>query len=103
MQAAEGSVRYLIDDELIGTHGDGYAPTAPLSINFNLWFVEDGLLESRTPRHYVEHVDWVYHEAATVLSTEEVESRVAELRRASTSFLDTVPAWSPALPSLCDL
>lgn len=103
IQVAEGSVRYFIDGELIGTHGGGYAPTAPLSINFNLWFVEDGLLESETPRQYVQHVDWVYHEVDTVLTTEEVERSVEKLRETYTSFRDTVPARSPALPSLCDL
>jgi hypothetical protein len=86
IQVAEGSVRYFIDGALIGTHGDGYAPTAPLSINFNLWFVEDGLLESKTPRQYVEHVDWVYHEVDAVLTTEEVERRVGELMGTSASF-----------------
>jgi hypothetical protein len=103
VQVADESVQYLLDGEPIATHGDGYAPTAPMSINFNLWFVEQGLLESKAPRQYVEHVDWVYHEVGAVLTSEEVETRVAELRRTSTSFRDTVPAWSPTLPSVCDL
>ena len=103
LQIDDGAVQYFIDGKPIGSHGDGYAPTAPLSINFNLWFVEGGLVESKQKRHYVEHVDWVYHEADTLLVTEEVESRVEELRQAGTAFQDTVPDWDPALPSLCDL
>lgn len=103
MQVGDGTVHYYIDGDLIGTHTDGYAPTAPLSINFNLWFVEGGLIDSKEARQYIEHVDWVYHEVETVLTTEEVESRVDQLRRASTAFQDTVPDWDPALPSLCDL
>lgn len=103
MQVDDGVVNYFIDDDLIGTHRDGYAPTAPLSINFNLWFVEGGLIDSTEPRQYIEHVDWVFHQAGTVLSIEEVESRVDLLRRESTAFQDTVPDWDPALPSLCDL
>ena len=88
---------------LIGTHTDGYAPTAALSINFNLWFVEGGLIDSTTARQYIEDVDWVYHEVASVLTTTEVEARVGALRRQSTSFRDTVPEWEPVLASLCDL
>jgi hypothetical protein len=103
LQVEGDSVSYFLDGEPFATHGDGYAPTAPLSINFNLWFVEGGLLDSQEPRQYVEHVDWVYHEAGATLTTEEIESRVAELRQESTPFQDTVPAWSPPLPSLCDL
>jgi len=103
LHVADGSVHYSIDGQPFGSHGDGYAPTAPLSINFNLWFVEGGLLDSIESRQYVEHVDWVYHEAGAILTTGEVESRVADLRRGAVSFLDTVPDWSPPLPSLCDL
>ena len=103
LQVVDDAVHYFLDGESFATHGDGYAPTAPLSINFNLWFVEDGLLDSREPRHYVEHVDWVYHEAGAALTTDEVESRVAELRRESIPYLDSVPDWNPPLPSLCDL
>ena len=103
LQIVDDSVHYFIDGEPFATHGDGYAPTAPLSINFNLWFVEGGLVDSEEPRQYVELVDWVYHEAGIALSTEEVESRVAKLRRTGTAFLDSVPAWDPPLPSLCDL
>lgn len=103
LQVVDDTVHYLLDGEPFATHGDGYAPTAPLSINFNLWFVEGGLLDSAEERRYVELVDWVYHEAGAVLTTEEVEDRVAELRGESISFLDSVPGWDPPLPSLCDL
>jgi len=103
MQVVDGSVHYVLDGEPFATHGDGYAPTAPLSINFNLWFVEGGLLDSEEPRQYVELVDWVFHEAGTVLTTEEVERRVADLRANLVPWMDSVPAWDPPLPSLCDL
>jgi hypothetical protein len=102
-QVTEGMVEYFVDGQRIAEHGNGYAPTAPLSINFNLWFDEDGLLESKTPRRYTEYVDWVYHEVDAVLTTAEVERRVAELRWASIQFRDTVPSWRPTLPSPCDL
>lgn len=36
MQVINGSVYYFIYGEAFATHGHGNAPTAPLSINFNL-------------------------------------------------------------------
>ena len=103
LQVDDGTVHYFIDGNLIGTHTDGYAPTAALSINFNLWFVEGGLIDSQETRQYIEHVDWVFHAANAVLSTAAIEARVAEFRRSGTSFQDAVPDWDPPLPSLCDL
>jgi len=103
MQIVDDSVHYFFDGVPMATHGDGYAPTAPLSINFNLWFVEGGLLDSPELRQYVELVDWVYHEAGAILTAEEVTNRVAELRTGGVAYLDSVPEWDPPLPSLCDL
>ncbi len=68
-----------------------------------MWFDEDGILDSRESRRYTEDVDWVYHEAATILSLEEVQARLAVLREAGVRSKDTVPARTPVLPSLCDL
>ena len=99
----DGKVHYFLDGEHFASHGDGYAPTAPLSINFNLWFVEGGLLETDEPRQYIELVDWVFHQADTLLSTAEVEARVADLRTNLVPWVDTVPERDPPLPSLCDL
>lgn len=102
-QVDNGTVRYFIDGEPFATHGDGYAPTAPLSINFNLWFVEGGLIDSAEERQYIEHVDWVFHDAGAVLSTDEVEIQVAKLRASGATFHDSVPEWEPPQLSLCDL
>lgn len=103
MQVVDGTVHYFVDGEPFATHGDGYAPTAPLSINFNLWFVEGGLLDSDEPRQYVELVDWVFHAADTLLTTAEVEARVTEMRSNLVAWVDSVLPWDPPLPSLCDL
>ncbi|MCP4895870.1 MAG: glycoside hydrolase family 16 protein [bacterium] len=102
-RVADDSVSYFVDDQLIGTHSNGYAPRAPLSINFNMWFDPDGLLESKTTRQYAEQIDWVYHAVDAVLSTQDIEEKVADLRSSSIVFRDTVPALDPALPSPCDL
>jgi hypothetical protein len=28
----------------------------------NLWFIKDGLAQSGEARHYVEDIDWVFHQ-----------------------------------------
>jgi hypothetical protein len=53
-------------------------------------------------RHYQEDIDWVFHEARRILKPEEVEAKVASLRRRSVRFQDTVLAPVPVLVSPCD-
>jgi hypothetical protein len=73
-----------------------------MSINFNLWFIREGLIKSRERRSYSEDVDWVFHATGSVLSPAEVQEQVTALRAAGVSFRDTVPALQPALSSPCD-
>lgn len=103
LQVMDGTVRYFVDGTLIAQHGGAYYPDAPVSINFNLWFIEGGLVQSGGVREYQEDVDWVFHQVDTLLMPDEVEAAVAELRNASVSFEDTVTPGAIALPSLCDL
>ena len=103
LQVMDGAVRYFVDGTMIAQHGGAYYPDAPVSINFNLWFIEGGLIESEGVREYQEDVDWVFHQVDTLLMPDEVEAKVLELRNASVSFEDTVPPGAIALPSLCDL
>ena len=102
LQIARPQVRYFLDGKLLATHGEPYFPESRMSINFNLWFIRDGLIDSPQQRIYQEDVDWVFHEAGRVLSPAAVELRVKELRAAGISFRDTVQATTPALPSPCD-
>ena len=74
-----------------------------MSINFNLWFIREGLISSRERRVYDEDVDWVFHAAGTVLSPAEVEQQISAFRAAKVAFRDTVPAQQPPLSSPCDL
>jgi len=101
-QVAGGKVRYFIDGKPLAEHGGNYYPESLMSINFNLWFIRDGLIKSPDVRTYQEDIDWVFHEAHAALSPAEVEARVADLRRRSDRFRDTVPAPVPALTSPCD-
>jgi hypothetical protein len=101
-QVAEGKVRYFVDGKLFAEHGGDYYPEDIMSINFNLWFIKDGMVNVAGARQYQEDIDWVFHEARSALTPEEVEERVTTLRKNSVKFRDTVPAKVPALTSPCN-
>lgn len=103
LQAANGKVHYYVDGILVAEHGGNYYPDAPMSINFNLWFINGGLIASNETRSYQEDIDWVFHEAGVTLSPNDVNQKIQALRDGDIDFLDTVPAGSPPLPSPCDL
>jgi hypothetical protein len=100
-QVSGGTVRYFVDGQLIAQHGGEYYPDAPMSINFNLWFIEGGLLQAEGMREYQEDIDWVFHEAGALLMPEQVVEKVNTLRGASVAFMDTVLSGIPTSP--CDL
>ncbi len=100
-QVADEKVRYFVDGKLFAEHGGGYYPEDTMSINFNLWFIRDGMVNTREARRYNEDIDWVFYEA-TRLSPDEVEGRVTAMRRKSVKFRDTVPAKVPALATPCN-
>ena len=100
-QVTGGTVRYFIDGKLIAQHGGKYYPDAPMSINFNMWFIHGGFVQEEGIREYQEDVDWVFHEARALLMPDEVMTKVSELRNASIRFQDTVPGGIYASP--CDL
>jgi len=101
-QVSSGHVKYFVDGQPLADHGDRFYPESLMSINFNLWFIRDGMTKGQDTRRYYEDIDWVFHEASTVLSPEEVEAKVAALRRRAVKFRDTVPPPTPALASPCD-
>lgn len=100
-QVTGGTVRYYVDGQLIAQHGGEYFPDAPMSINFNLWFIDGGLVQVDELREYQEDIDWVFHEAGVLLMPEEVIAKVNELRAASVEFTDTVLSGTQNSP--CDL
>lgn len=103
IQVANDTVKYYFDGKLLAKHGGRHYPETFMSINFNLWFVRDGFVQTTEMREYHEEIDWVFFEAKTVVKPEEVEAKVADMRRKSIKFQDTVPALVPALASPCDL
>jgi hypothetical protein len=101
-QVMDGKVRYFVDGNLFAEHGGEYYPEDTMSINFNLWFVRDGMVQSGERREYQEDIDWVFFQSGAALTPEQVEAAVASLRRKSIKFRDTVPAKVPALKSPCN-
>jgi hypothetical protein len=102
VQVFDQKVRYFVDGKLFVEHGGNYYPEDTMSINFNLWFIRDGMVSANVPREYQEDIDWVFHQVGVSLMPEEVETAVAHMRRASVKFRDTVPPKVPALLSPCD-
>ena len=101
VQVTDGTVRYFVDGEQTAEHDQYYFPDAPMSMNFNLWFIENGLSGAGDAREYQEDIDWVFHQAGVSLTPEEINATVDELRNADVKFQDTVPPGT--LPSPCDL
>ena len=91
-QVFDQKVKYFRDGKLFAEHGGNYYPEDTMSINFNLWFIRDGMLKSNERRHYQEDIDWVFFQANTALTPEQVEAAVTAMRKKSVKFRDTVPS-----------
>ena len=102
-QVTSGTVRYFVDGIMIAQHGGDYYPDAPMSINFNLWFIEGGLNGATDMREYQEDIDWVFHQANKLMMPDEVNAKINEFRNISVKFQDTVSPGAIALASPCDL
>ncbi|HVO70203.1 MAG TPA: glycoside hydrolase family 16 protein [Aggregatilineaceae bacterium] len=98
LQVADGTVTYYIDGDPVALHRGKYYPETPMSINYNLWFVQDGQVSSHQARQYIEQIDWLYYVGREVLSPDDVEVRVARYRSNAVTFEDTIPAWTPPEP-----
>ncbi len=102
-QVTSGTVRYFVDGKMLAQHGGNYYPDAPMSLNFNLWFIDGGLNGTSDTRAYQEDLDWVFHEADILLMPAEIDTKINELRNASIKFQDTVSPGAIPLASPCDL
>ena len=97
-QVVDGKVRYFVDGKLFAEHGGDYYPEDTMSINFNLWFIREGMAKAAEPRQYQEDIDWVFFQGGTGLTPEQVEAAVATMRKTSVKFRDTVPPKGLATP-----
>ena len=89
-QIADGHVRYFVDGKPLADHSGRVYPEEPMSMNFNLWFIRDGLAKSSDMRRWEEDIDWAYFNRR-ILSPAEVVAEVGRLRDAGVRFRDTVP------------
>lgn len=93
-QVADGHVQYYIDGTLTADHttdaqGDPVYPRTPMSINYNMWFI-DTAGHSGGTSVYTEQVDWTYYAGDQVVSPGDAVARAAAYRSAGTSHVDTV-------------
>lgn len=102
IQVLNQQVRYFVDRKPFAEHGGNYYPEDTMSINFNLWFIRDGMIKSNERRSYEEDIDWVFFEGGIALTPEQVEAKVAAFRRRGQNFRNIVPENLPALKSPCN-
>jgi hypothetical protein len=101
-QVMNKTVRYFVDGKLFAEHGGEYYPEDTMSINFNLWFIRDGVAKSTEMRRYHEDIDWVFFQKGVALTPEQVESAIKDLRKRKYGFIDTVEEKNPPLNSPCN-
>jgi len=90
LQVSNQQLKYYVDGELFAEHGADVYPEVPMSINFNLWFIPERVVQQNTMRQYHQDVDWVFYSKKPLSSTKEVETEVAKLRSQNIAFTDTV-------------
>ncbi|MCC3376759.1 discoidin domain-containing protein [Cohnella sp. REN36] len=88
--AASGVVNYYVDGTLTATASGKYYPRTKMAIDFNHWFLSDGLMSQSGTRTYAEDVDWVYHAKGVAMSTSAVNAAVANYRAQNIKFTDNV-------------
>lgn len=102
VQIMDGETHYFVDGEPFATHDGKFYPEVPMSINYNLWFIDGGQIGSDESRSYVEQVDWMYFAGNVALTPEEIDARVADMREGEVTYTDSVPVWEPPLESPCN-
>lgn len=90
MQVMDGTVTYLVDSKTVFETTDKYYPRQGMSIVFNHWFLNDGLLRSKKSRTYEEKIDWVYFAEDELVTPDAIATRVSQFRSSGTTFTDTV-------------
>ena len=86
---ADGVSTHFYVDGLLVAQFSVYYPAALMAIDFNQWFPTGSLVNSSTPRTWVEQIDWVYHAKDTLLTTAQVQANVASYRSQKIMRLNT--------------
>ena len=103
LQVFDNTIKYYINGHLFSQHGADFYPEVAMSVNFNLWFIPEQIVNSTEMRQYHQDVDWVYFNADRALSHKSVITEVGRLRRQKIAHHDNVPHWQPKLDSYCGL
>jgi len=103
IHAMDSTVTYFVDGKEFYKASSRVFPEVPMSINFNLWFIPNGLVESEESRSYQEDIDWVYFLKDKALSMAQVQQIVERFREGRIDYADTVDPGSPVLESECSL
>ena len=103
LQVFNNTIKYYINGHLFSQHGADVYPEVAMSVNFNLWFIPEQIVESTEMRQYHQDVDWVYFNADRALSQKEIINEVGRLRGQEIAHYDNVPNWQPKLDSYCGL
>lgn len=93
-----GHVRYYVDGVLFADHSGIYYPETPMSINFNLWFI-DTVAHSGGMSTYRQQVDYVLHTVGEVLTPAQASARVNGYRASGVSHTDTVGSGGGTCPT----
>jgi len=103
LQVFDNTIKYYINGYLFSEHGADVYPEVAMSVNFNLWFIPEQIIENTEMRQYHQDVDWVYFNADRALSHKSVIKEVGRLRSQKIAHHDNVPNWQPKLDSYCGL
>lgn len=103
LQIKDKQIRYYVDGELFASHSEPVYPEVPMSINFNLWFTQEGIIDSKEKRIYQQEIDWVYHVPNRLVNQNQVDKEINKLRQKKVKFYDSVNEMEPKLESLCGL
>jgi hypothetical protein len=103
LRAKEGTLSYYVNGKLFAQHGPDVFPEEPMSINFNLWFIQEQLIKNPIMRQYYQDVDWVYFSKNDQMTSQQVLEQVTLLRKQNITHHDTVSDWSPKKDNYCSL
>ena len=91
IQTDERETKYYVGDELRSAHEEPYVVDGEMSINFNHWFISEGLrTRDRGTRQYSYSIDWVLARVDSVMSPAAVDSLVSDLRQKGYPRADSV-------------
>lgn len=93
-----GHVVYYVDGVQVADHSGIYYPETPMSINFNLWFI-DTAAHSGGAATYRQQVDYLLHAKNEVLTPAQAAARVTGYRSGGVSHVDTVGTGGGACPT----